>query len=160
MTNAIIDNSTLNAVERVLGYIPLDLNYDVSGDLSAFDSYLHAFSAGLNWLALRSVFYALVSEHLGGSAICHPIGLGSKNPDSATRDRIGKSRCSRWRGLRPSMVRNECAEPWRARLRRGDHVIVGRRCAPLFRRVAAREDHRDESDRGESAGSASASRQW
>jgi hypothetical protein len=34
---------------------------------------IHAFSAGLNWLALRSVFYALVSEHLEAAAICHPI---------------------------------------------------------------------------------------
>lgn len=34
---------------------------------------LHAFSAGLNWLAQRSVFYALVAESLEGAAICHPI---------------------------------------------------------------------------------------
>lgn len=34
---------------------------------------LHAFSAGLNWLALRSVFYAVVSEHLEAVSICHPI---------------------------------------------------------------------------------------
>ena len=34
---------------------------------------LHAFSAGLNWLAQRSVFYALVAESLEGSAVCHPI---------------------------------------------------------------------------------------
>jgi hypothetical protein len=34
---------------------------------------LHAFSAGLNWLAQRSVFYALVAESLDGAAVCHPI---------------------------------------------------------------------------------------
>jgi hypothetical protein len=34
---------------------------------------INAFSAGLNWLALRSVFYALCSEHLGATAITHPI---------------------------------------------------------------------------------------
>lgn len=34
---------------------------------------VHAFSAGLNWLAQRSVFYALVAESLEGSAVCHPI---------------------------------------------------------------------------------------
>lgn len=42
MTNVVIDNSTLTAVERVLGYIPLDKNYDLSGDLAAFESYLCA----------------------------------------------------------------------------------------------------------------------
>lgn len=42
MTNAIIDNSTLTAVERVIGHIPLDRNYDLSGDLSAFEAYLTA----------------------------------------------------------------------------------------------------------------------
>lgn len=40
MTNAVIDNSSLTAVERVLGYIPVDKNYDLSGDLSAFETYL------------------------------------------------------------------------------------------------------------------------
>lgn len=42
MTNAVIDNSTLTAVERVIGHIPLDRNYDLSGDLSAFEAYLSA----------------------------------------------------------------------------------------------------------------------
>lgn len=40
MTNAIVDNSTLTSVERVLGHIPVDRNYDLSGDLSAFEAYL------------------------------------------------------------------------------------------------------------------------
>ncbi|WP_156346998.1 hypothetical protein [Sphingomonas sp. Leaf33] len=40
MTNVVIDNSTLTAVERVLGHIPVDKNYDLSGDLSAFEGYL------------------------------------------------------------------------------------------------------------------------
>lgn len=40
MTNAIIDNSTLTAVERVIGSIPVAPRYDLSGDLSAFESYL------------------------------------------------------------------------------------------------------------------------
>jgi len=34
---------------------------------------VNAFAASLNWLALRSVFYAICSEHLGATAICHPI---------------------------------------------------------------------------------------
>jgi|TARA_B100000378_G_scaffold153082_1_gene123486 hypothetical protein len=42
MTNAIIDNSTLSAVERVVGKVPTKPNYDLTGDLSAFDSYLAA----------------------------------------------------------------------------------------------------------------------
>jgi hypothetical protein len=42
MTNAIIDNSTLTAVQRVLGHIPGEQGYDLSGDLSAFDNYLSA----------------------------------------------------------------------------------------------------------------------
>jgi hypothetical protein len=40
MTNAIIDNSTLSAVERVLGKIPVKPSYDLAGDIAAFDSYL------------------------------------------------------------------------------------------------------------------------
>ena len=40
MTNVVIDNSTLTAVERVLGHIPVDKSYDLSGDLSAFEGYL------------------------------------------------------------------------------------------------------------------------
>lgn len=40
MTNAVIDNSTLTAVERVIGHIPIDQNYDLSGDLAAFEMYL------------------------------------------------------------------------------------------------------------------------
>lgn len=42
MTNAIIDNSTLSAVERVVGKVPIKPNYDLTGDLAAFDSYLAA----------------------------------------------------------------------------------------------------------------------
>ena len=42
MTNALIDNSTVTAVERVLGRIPIERDYDLSGDLSAFESYLSA----------------------------------------------------------------------------------------------------------------------
>lgn len=42
MTNAIIDNSTLTAVERVIGTIPVHNGYDISGDLSAFEQYLSA----------------------------------------------------------------------------------------------------------------------
>ncbi|HZF44128.1 MAG TPA: hypothetical protein VEZ48_12050 [Sphingomonadaceae bacterium] len=42
MTNAVIDNSTITAVERVLGHIPIDRNYDLSGDLAAFENYLCA----------------------------------------------------------------------------------------------------------------------
>lgn len=42
MTNAIIDNSTLTAVDRVIGNIPVRPEYDLSGDLAAFDSYLAA----------------------------------------------------------------------------------------------------------------------
>lgn len=34
---------------------------------------IHAFSAGLNWLAQRSVFYTLIAESLEGVAVCHPI---------------------------------------------------------------------------------------
>jgi hypothetical protein len=40
MKNAIIDNSTLSSVERVIGEVPVLPNYDLSGDLSAYDSYL------------------------------------------------------------------------------------------------------------------------
>ena len=42
MTNAVIDNSTLTAVERVLGRVPIGIGYDLSGDLSAFEAYLTA----------------------------------------------------------------------------------------------------------------------
>lgn len=42
MTNAIVDNSTLSSVERVIGNIPVRPAYDLSGDLSAFDAYLAA----------------------------------------------------------------------------------------------------------------------
>jgi hypothetical protein len=42
LTNAIIDNSTLTAVERVLGRVPVNVSYDLSGDLSAFEAYLSA----------------------------------------------------------------------------------------------------------------------
>lgn len=42
MTNAIIDNSTISSVERVIGNIPVHNDYDISGDLSAFEQYLSA----------------------------------------------------------------------------------------------------------------------
>jgi hypothetical protein len=40
MTNAVIDNSTLSSVERVIGNISVRSAYDLSGDLAAFDAYL------------------------------------------------------------------------------------------------------------------------
>jgi hypothetical protein len=43
------------------------------GSSRKIGSDINAFAASLNWLALRSTFYALVSEHLSATAVVHPI---------------------------------------------------------------------------------------
>ncbi|MBB4100526.1 hypothetical protein [Sphingomonas kyeonggiensis] len=40
MLSAIVDNSTITAVQRVLGHIPVSEGFPIEGDISAFDQYL------------------------------------------------------------------------------------------------------------------------
>lgn len=65
-----------NWLRRLIGSDGREIKDEISegkGGSRKIAGDIKAFSAGLNWMALRSVFYSIVSQHLEAVSICHPI---------------------------------------------------------------------------------------